>query len=494
VQSLVEKAARTAAADLIHTGFYEYQSARRAHWDSVAQGQYGDWSRYYHAYLSSVYRQIVPPGASVLELGCGTGDLLASLQPSIGVGLDLSAAMIKAARERHAEMEFIVGDVHEIEFGARQFDFIIFSDLINDLWDVECVLQRLRHHCHPGTRLVFNFFSQLWALPVSAARRLGAATPTLLQNWFTCHDLDNLLELTGYQPLRQWGEIVCPIAVPALARVANGLLAKFFPFRLLAMTNLLVARPMPTVAAREQDGRRPTVSVIVPARDEAGNIEQAIARIPEMGGGTEIIFVEGNSSDDTYATIERCIAAHPGRRAILLKQRGKGKGDAVRAGFEAASGDILIILDADLTVAPEDLPRFFHALTSGRGEFVNGVRLVYPMDEDAMRAANLVGNKFFSWAFSWLLGQKIRDTLCGTKVLWAKDYRRIAANRAYFGDFDPFGDFDLLFGAARLNLRIIEVPVRYRSRQYGTTSIQRWRHGLLLLRMVVFAARRIKFR
>jgi glycosyltransferase involved in cell wall biosynthesis len=218
-----------------------------------------------------------------------------------------------------------------------------------------------------------------------------------------------------------------------------------------------------------------------------------MTRIPEIGGGTEIVFVEGNSSDDTYDVIRQCMADHPERKALLLKQSGKGKGDAVRAGFEAASGDILMILDADITVAPEDLPRFFDALTSDRGEFVNGVRLVYPMDEEAMRFANLVGNKFFSSAFSWLLGQKIRDTLCGTKVLWAKDYKRIAENRAYFGDFDPFGDFDLLFAAVKLNLRIIEIPVRYHSRQYGTTNIQRWRHGALLLRMVAFAAQRIKF-
>jgi glycosyltransferase involved in cell wall biosynthesis len=212
-----------------------------------------------------------------------------------------------------------------------------------------------------------------------------------------------------------------------------------------------------------------------------------------MGGGTEIIFVEGNSTDDTYATIEREIAKHPERNCRLMKQPGKGKGDAVRVAFDAAKGDILMILDADITVPPEDLPRFFDVLVSNRGEFVNGVRLVYPMDEDAMRFLNLLGNKAFSLAFSWLLGQKIRDTLCGTKVVWTSQYKRIAANRAYFGDFDPFGDFDLLFGAAKLNLKIVEIPIRYQARQYGETNIQRWRHGVLLLRMVIFAARRIKF-
>jgi glycosyltransferase involved in cell wall biosynthesis len=254
------------------------------------------------------------------------------------------------------------------------------------------------------------------------------------------------------------------------------------------LVNFMIASP-----AHGPVKQNPTVSVVVAARNESGHIDELMARIPEMGGGTEIVFVEGNSTDDTYAAIERAIAANPAHNAKLFKQTGKGKGDAVRKGFDAATGDILMILDADITVPPEDLPRFFDAIASGRSEFVNGVRLVYPMEEDAMRFANLVGNKFFSAAFSWLLGQPIRDTLCGTKVLWRKDYERIAHNRAYFGDFDPFGDFDLLFGAARLNLRITEVPIRYRARRYGETNIQRWRHGWLLLKMVVFAARRIKF-
>jgi glycosyltransferase involved in cell wall biosynthesis len=232
---------------------------------------------------------------------------------------------------------------------------------------------------------------------------------------------------------------------------------------------------------------------VVPARNEAGNIEQIFARTPEMGAGTELIFIEGHSKDDTYQAIQAAIAKHPERSTQLFRQEGVGKGDAVRLGFRKATGDVLMILDADLTVAPEDLPRFFDALRSGDADFVNGVRLVYPMEKKAMRFWNLLGNKFFSLAFSWLLGQSIKDTLCGTKVLSRANYERVAANRAYFGDFDPFGDFDLLFGAARLSLRIVDLPIRYRERTYGTTNIQRWRHGWLLLRMLLFAARRLKF-
>ena len=247
------------------------------------------------------------------------------------------------------------------------------------------------------------------------------------------------------------------------------------------------------VRNRKEWNKKPGVSIIVPARNEAGNIKAIFDRVPKMGRDTELVFVEGHSQDDTYAAIEKEIAAHPSTPSLLLRQTGIGKADAVRLGFERASGEVLMILDADLTVPPEDLPRFYEALVSGKGEFINGVRLVYPMEAQAMRSLNFLGNKFFSMAFSWLLGQPIKDTLCGTKVLWKNDYEQIAANRSYFGDFDPFGDFDLIFGAAKQNLKIVDLPIRYRERTYGTTNISRWKHGLLLMRMVAFAARRIKF-
>jgi 2-polyprenyl-3-methyl-5-hydroxy-6-metoxy-1,4-benzoquinol methylase len=472
--------------------FNEYQKLRRENWDQMAQRNYPTWGGYYHYRLHEIYKQIIPARSTVLEVGCAKGDLLAALNPLVGVGVDLSIEMIKVASSRYPQFKFIANDIHDINLGDQTFDFIVLSEIINDLWDVQLMLQRLRQYCRPETRLVLNFFSQLWKLPFSLARKIGAATPVLLQNWFTKHDVENLLELSGYQPLQAWGEIVCPLNVPLLAPFANRFLAKIFPFRLFDLTNFMIARAVTELPSTLEP--TPSVSVIVPARNEAGHISQLTARIPEMGSGTEIIFVEGHSTDGTYVTINQVVAQHPTRKFRVLRQPGHGKGDAVRAGFSAASGDILMILDADITVMPEYLPRFFDALINGRGEFINGVRLVYPMRDEAMRSLNLLGNKFFSWAFSWLLGQKIRDTLCGTKALWAKDYRRIEANRAEFGDFDPFGDFDLLFGAAKLNLKIMEIPIRYDKRIYGTTNTERWRHGLLLLRMVIFASHKIKFR
>ena len=477
------------SAETFEAEALRYQQSRQSHWRAVASSTSRSWGAYYHQRLHITYRQLVPIGATVLELGCGGGDLLAALEPAVGVGVDFCPEALATARAAHPSLIFLHADAHHLAVEARTFDYIILSDLVNDLWDVQAMLSGLQAYCAPHTRLILNCHRHLWNIPLRIAQTVGIATPNLPQNWLTRRDLINLLEITGFQCLQGWNEIIAPVALPLGANFANRYLAKIWPFYALGLANFMVARPLQKPLCAN-----PTVSVIVAARNEAGHIEELLARIPEMGGGTDIVFVEGNSTDDTFATIQRCIAAHPERRCQLLKQTGKGKGDAVRLGFEQATGDILMILDADITVPPEDLPRFYALLTNGAAEFVNGVRLVYPMADDAMRFLNLLGNKFFSWAFSWLLGQPIRDTLCGTKVLWRSGYQRIAEQRAYFGEFDPFGDFDLLFGAARLNLKILEVPIRYRARRYGETNISRWRHGWLLLKMVVFAARRIKFR
>jgi SAM-dependent methyltransferase len=467
-----------------------YQRDRMAHWDEVARltDRSEGWGRYYHRRLKDVYSTLVAPGQRVLELGCGRGDLLAAVKPSHGVGIDLSGEMIARATRKHSSLQFRQGDVHDLSEFQEPFDVIILSDLINDLWDVQRVFEEVRRLSAPRTRVVLNLYSRLWETPLGAASALKLARPTLYQNWLTVEDTENLLHLADLEVVRRWEEVLWPLRTPLVDTIANRYLAKLWPLKYFALSNFILARPR----AQRREGA-PTVSVIVPARNEAGNIRNAFARTPVMGGGTELIFVEGNSTDDTYATIEREIAAHPEWDSRVFKQTGKGKGDAVRLGYSHAKGDIFMILDADLTMPPEDLPRFYEALVSGKAEFANGVRLVYPQEKEAMRFFNLIGNKFFSLAFSWLLGQPIKDTLCGTKVLWRTDYERIVANRAYFGDFDPFGDFDQLFGAAKLGLKIVDIPIRYRERTYGETNIHRWSHGVLLLRMVIFAARRIKF-
>jgi SAM-dependent methyltransferase len=470
-----------------------HNASRLAHWDGVAKDsdRHATWGRYYRRRLAHVYRAFVAPGCRVLEVGSGLGDLLADLGATEAVGVDFSLEMVHRAAARHPKIRFICADAHRLTDAVDgHFDLIVLSDVVNDLWDVQEVLEQVAQLSTPRTRLVLNFYSRLWEPALAAAGWIGLAKPTLQQNWFTVNDVVNLIQLTGFEPIRHWEEILWPIDTPVVASLANRYFVKVWPFRWLALTNVLLARPR---ARPVQCDTAPIVSVIVPARNEAGNIHDVFSRVPEMGGGTEIIFVEGHSKDDTFAVIQREIAAHPDRSSLALQQTGAGKGDAVRLGYANASGQILMILDADLTVPPEDLPRFYEALASGHGEFINGVRLVYPLEGEAMRFFNLIANKFFGLAFSWLLGQPVKDTLCGTKVLWKSDYELIAANRGHFGELDPFGDFDLLFGSARLGLKIVDLPIRYRARTYGTSNIQRWRHGVLLLRMVMLAARRLKF-
>jgi ubiquinone/menaquinone biosynthesis C-methylase UbiE len=469
--------------------YLAYRRERLEYWDGYARG-FERWRRargYYQRRLTEIYSLLIPPGKRVLEIGCGQGDLLAALRPRHGVGVDFCAVMLEKARERHPELDFVEADAHTFELG-QTFDYILCSDLVHDLFDVQQVFENIARHCHPGTRVIVNAYNRLWEIPRRVAEMFGIAKRQLTQNWLAPGDVMNLLYLADLDVIHESQEILWPFWTPGVNQIANKYLVKLPPFRWFGLANVFVARPRPEPVSPE-----PVVTVVVAARNEEGNIPQIFERVPQMGAGTELIFVEGNSSDDTWGAIEREMARRPEVNARLFKQPGKGKGDAVRVGFREAHGELLMILDADLTVAPEDLPRFYEAWRSGKAEFVNGVRLVYPMEDRAMRFFNHVGNKFFSLAFTWLLGQSIKDTLCGTKVLSKSNYEVIAANRGYFGEIDPFGDFDLLFGAAKYNLKIVDLPVRYGERTYGETNIQRWSHGMLLLRMVAKAMRKIKF-
>jgi glycosyltransferase involved in cell wall biosynthesis len=275
--------------------------------------------------------------------------------------------------------------------------------------------------------------------------------------------------------------ILFPKHIPFVTTFLNGFVGSVPLINLLALTNWIVARPLP----REID--ETSVSIVCPCRNEQGHIAELIDRVPDFGVPTELIFVEGNSTDGTRGEIRRQIEAHPDRDIRLVPQTGKGKGDAVRTGFAAAKHDVLMILDGDLSVQPEDLPKFHRGLVDGRAELVNGSRLVYDMEPGAMRFLNMIGNRVFARLLKGIMGQQVKDTLCGTKVLLKRDYDRISAGRSYFGEFDPFGDFDLLFGAARLGLKIVDLPVRYHPRTYGETNISRWAHGWLLMRMALFA-------
>jgi glycosyltransferase involved in cell wall biosynthesis/SAM-dependent methyltransferase len=465
---------------------------------------------YYYRSIEALCRRFIPPGSRVLELGCGTGDLLAALSPDpkASLGIDISPETVARARPKHPGLAFAVGDAEALELPAgATYDFIVASDLVGHLDDVYATFRGLRAACHPGTRLVVTYYNFLWEGVLQVAERLGWKMPQGYQNWLGMQDLENLLLLGDFRVAARGWELLLPKRIPVVSDIVNAAAPHVPGLRHLCLVQYAVADVAPLPARRVEP--LPRVSVVVPCRNEEGNIDRAVERIPEMGSATEILFVDGQSTDGTVARIEGAIARNRGVRDIRLihqvpregsaasedpdRMLRLGKGDAVRKGFAAASGDIVMILDADLTVAPEDLPRFVEVLSEGKAQFVNGSRLVYPMEDESMRFANLCGNKAFSLAFTWLLGQPLKDTLCGTKALFREDYRRISADRAYFGDFDPFGDFDLLFGAARQRLRMVDMPVRYARRTAGVSKVRLVGHGWLLVRMSWIAFLKFKW-
>jgi len=467
-----------ARADLVGTEYGELA----AFFDTFAadEQRWRRRNRAYHGWIAQLHRFQIPPGARVLEIGSGSGDLLAALEPSVGVGVDVSAKMVDLARSRHPELRFerVAGEYLEL---GETFDYIVLSDLLPFVHDLVALFERVSAHCHPDTRVIIHSYSRLWRPVIRVAELLRLKPAKPIRNWIAPEVIRNLLELSDFDVVTETRRMLLPKRIPLLNLALNGFLGSIWPFTHLCLTYWVVARP------RAQPSDELSVSVVCPCRNERGNISEIIRRLPVVGTRTELVFVEGGSADGTREEIERQIAQHPERDIVLVAQPGRGKGDAVRAGFSAAKLDVLGILDGDLSVRPEDLPKFYRACAESRGDLVNGTRLVYDIEPDAMRFLNLLGNKIFRWLFKAITGQLVTDTLCGTKVLRRTDYERIAAARAYFGEFDPFGDFDLLLGAARLNMKIVDMPVRYQPRTYGTTNISRWRHGWLLLRMTAFA-------
>ncbi|MBP7508482.1 MAG: glycosyltransferase [Prolixibacteraceae bacterium] len=444
-------------------------------------------NRFYQRTIEKQFAFIIPEGSNVLELGCSTGDLLNAVKPSKGIGVDFSHEAIEIAQKKYPHLDFYIADATEFKPDVT-IDYIIISDLITSLWDVQAFFGNIRSYVSLHTKIIISSYNYIWEPFLKLGEALGFKARQPMQNWLSIKDIENILYLENFEIIKVENKLLFPKYIPVFNLIVNKFLANLPGICSLDLIHFITARPL------SSEPIELSTTIVVPARNEKGNMENAIKRTPKFGTHQEFIFIEGNSSDGTYEEMLRVQKAYPDIDMKVMKQTGKGKGNAVREAFDSATCDILMILDADLTTPPEDMPKFYKALRDNKGEFINGCRLVYPMEKEAMRFLNFLGNKFFGWFFSFLLGQKLKDTLCGTKVLFRKDYEKIKANRKYFGDFDPFGDFDLLFGAAKLNLKITEVIVRYRDREYGSTQISRFSHGWLLIKMSFFAAKKIKFK
>ncbi len=424
-------------------------------------------NRYFYDRLKRVLQFIVEPGKRVLEVRCQTGHLLAAVKPAYGVGVEISEAVVECARRLQPGLHFVTSDPEDLELNET-FDYVLFSHIF-DTVDILRAFERIRCHCTPETRIVVINFNHLWEPILEFASKTGLRAKFVEPNWVSENDIRGFLKLAGFRPVRKHRLILFPKWIPFFSALMNGVLARLPGLRRLCLMQVMVARPI-SEPPREEDI---TVSVVVPCRNEIGNIQHAVERIPAMGRHTEILFCDDQSTDGTAREIERMQALHADKRIRLIQGPGRGKAENVWTGFRAARGDVLMILDADLTVMPEELPMFFRALVSSRGDFINGTRLVYPVQERAMKFANMTGNKLFGLLFSFLLDQRIKDTLCGTKVLWRKDWLRMETNLGTWGITDLWGDYELLFGASKLNLEIVEVPVHYQERIHGVTKMTR---------------------
>ena len=468
----------------------ELQNERNRQHQSVWAAARAKWIRrnkYYYECLKRLLRHLVEPGKRVLNIRCQTGFLLEALQPSYGVGVEISPEMVAVARAAHPR--FTYHEAFPEDFVAQEkFDYILLCD-VGDIADVQKTLLQLQAACERHTRLLIYTYNDGWELLIALAQRLHLKIPQTEQNWLSEQVLIGLLTLSGFEWLKTYRSALLPIYIPLLSAFMNRVVAKLPLIGRLCMIEVLVARAIP----KPVDASDVTVSVIVPCKDERGNIEGAVTRMPELGRSTETIFCDDKSTDGTADEVRRMQRLYPQRNIRLVDGPGICKSKNVWAGFEAATGDILLILDADLTVMPEELPYFIHAITRGGAEFVNGSRLVYPIPKEAMKTTNVAGNKFFGAVFSYLLGQRIKDTLCGTKVLWRTDWERIRPMIGTWGTMDRWGDYELLFGAAKLNLRILEQPVHYQERIFGATKMTKvFKHGLIMLRMCVHGFRRLK--
>jgi SAM-dependent methyltransferase len=463
------------------------------HFEASGGEQYqgGKFNAAYREDDRNFMRFLIPPGKRVLELGCGSGELLAALETSYGVGIDFSAKTIARANQLHPHLHFVLGDAEDPATLAGiegPFDYIVVADTIGMFEDIDGTLRLVHQLSAPSTRIIIAYYSHLWEPVLKLGEILKLKSRQNQVNYIATADFLNLMDIADFEVISHEQRQLVPMRWFGLGRFVNRFIAPLPGIRQLCLRTYIVGRPV-----LQFPDRKFSVTIVIPCRNEKGNIENAISRMPRFGTRQEILFVEGNSSDGTFEECERVRDAYRDSWDIkVLKQDGKGKGDAVRKGFAAATGEVLMILDADLTMPPEALPKYHAVIETGKAEFVNGTRLIYPMENEAMRPLNLIANRFFAYLFSYLVNTRLTDTLCGTKVLLRKDYEVLARERGYFGNFDPFGDFDLIFGAAKQNLKIIETPIHYKARTFGETQISRFRDGWLLLKMVWFAYRKLK--
>ena len=451
--------------------------------------QRGKWLKknwYYYKVKEKIYRFMVPESKRVLVIGCENGDFLASLKPSYGIGVDISDKMINIARQRHPEYKFHCMDAQE-QLPDEKFDYVIAFGMLGELNDVQKFFDNLKSAGDEFTRYIIDYYNSLWEPLLKLGEIIRCKMPISRQNWLQTGQINCLLDLSGFEVIKMRRQLLFPFYIPFLSFFINSIVINFPFVNRLSLMRLIITKK------KSRETKKYGVSVIIPCRNEEGNVMEVVKKMPEMGTHTEIIFVDNGSTDRTADEINKAIGEYPQKDIKLYSQPKAGKKNAVIEGFDRAEQEVLMILDADLSTGPEDLVKFFNVVAEGKAEFVNGTRMVYPQQKEAMRYLNMLGNYLFGRIFSLILDFPLTDTLCGSKAILKRYWPDIKKSEIIGRkSLDQWGDFDLLFGAAFWNLKMVELPIRYKPRRCGLSKMKRFRNGSQLLLMSFSSFKRFK--
>src|SRR3989338_2088423 len=426
---------------------------------------------YYHNEITRFYKDIIPKNKNILEVGSADGYLLNELCPNRGVGVDISAQMIDIARKKFPHLNFVNSSIENYSY-VHSFDYIVLSNILEFVSDLYIFFSAMASKASPKTKMIITSINPLWEPAMKLATRLKMRIPVQMKNFVTSKDIENMLNISGWEVIESNYRMFSPVKIPLISFFLNKLIPRLPVLKNLCIIQFIIAKPKQLFTIDHSL----SCSVIIPCHNEEGNIEECIDRIPSLGSFTEVVVVDDGSNDKT-ATLVKNIQSGKKRVRLISYTPNKGKGHAVKTGFESATGDILIILDADMAVLPEELSKFYMVLASSQAEFINGTRMLYDMAPGAMKFINYLGNKIFGIILSFIIGQRNTDTLCGTKAFYNSDYMNFKMRRC------PWGDFDLLFEAARMKLKTVEMPVHYFPRREGRSKMKAFKHGLMLLKM-----------
>lgn len=432
--------------------------------------------RYYYTQIQRLLKFLIPPGKSILYFGCYREDVIYSLDASSSVVINEE---VDERISKNKSVEFVHCKYH-LYNPQQEYDYIILDTVIGKTENINLLLRNISSACSSHTRIIIHQENYLWRPLLNFAASFGLKKQEKTQNWLSIKDVETYLETAGFESTRVYKKNIFPLKAGFLGPILNHFFSTIPVLDFLKLDQFIVGRFNKPFTQLKSSS---SLSICLTVKDEEHNIEPIVSSLPVLCENQEILFVEGNSTDNTAKEIERMKMLFPHKNIRLIKQPGKGQGDAIHTGFKEAKGEIIILYEGDGTSEPYDIQYFYEAIEAGRFEFIEGSRFVYPLSHKCMPLANKIGNVVFAKWFSFFLNQRTTDVLSGIKAIRKKDYEKIYNTWGFLGIPDPFGDFELLFGSARYGLKIGEIPIRYKPRVFGESKTSVFKHGWYLLKM-----------